>query len=188
MTGRIEIPTQLEEWGKLAGYSLTSASPAHDGRAVFWTAGGEVRFYIGANDHGWFVITRAERLGPEYFKLAAPSLDTIQRYFFRNFGRSVRSHRGLPIVAAPESKEEVSAGFTIDNRLFEGAEHLVLISSDGSAVAISSGDKLIGTSELVDLSLCLTATIDDIIASYLDPDGKPLFTTRRRIPRSRGIR
>jgi hypothetical protein len=188
MTGRIEIPARLEELGKLAGYSLVPASRAHDGRAVFWTAGGEVEFYTGANDDGWFVITRAERGGREDFKLAAPSLDTIQKYFFRNFGRSVRSNRGLPIVAVPESKEEVAAGFTIENRLFEGVERLALISSDGSTVAVSSDDKLIGTATLVDLSLCLTATIDDIIASYLDPDGKPLFKNRRIIPRRRGIR
>jgi Immunity protein 61 len=188
MTGRIEIPARLEEWGKLAGYSLTSASPAHDGRTVFWSAGGEVRFYVGASDDGWFVITRAERMGPEHFQLAAPSMDTIQRYFFGDFGSDIRSNRGLPIVAIPESKEEVSAGFTIDNRLFEGAERLALISSDGSTVAISGSGKLIGTAELVDLSLCLTATIDDIIASSLDPDGKPLFKNRRLIPRGRGIR
>jgi hypothetical protein len=175
MTGQVEIPPQLEEWGKLAGYTLTPAFRAYDGRALFWSAGGEVRLYIGANDDGWFVITRSERLGPERFRLAAPSMGTIQRYFFGKFGRGIRSNRGLPLVPMPRSKEEVSVRFAIGNRLFGGVERLALISSDGSVVAISGGGKLVATAELVDLSVCLTATIEDIVASFLEPGGKPLF-------------
>lgn len=46
----IVIPPQLAEWAALAGYSLTPETD--DGRAMFWSAGGEVRYFIGAGDNG----------------------------------------------------------------------------------------------------------------------------------------
>src|SRR6201995_2002919 len=60
----IEIPTQLEEWAALAGYRLTDETD--DGRAMFWSAGGDVRNFIGTNDSGWFTVPAADRFGPEY--------------------------------------------------------------------------------------------------------------------------
>jgi hypothetical protein len=176
MIGQVEIPPQLEQWGKLAGYILTPASRAHDGRALFWSAGGEVQLYIGTNRHGWLIITDSFRMGPEKFKFAALSRITIERYFFGRFGEYIRSMRNLPRVHIPGAKEELSAGFTIETTLFEGVERFALIDSDRSLVAIISGGALMATVELVSLSLYLSATIDDITASFLDPDGGPLFT------------
>lgn len=178
MTDLIEISPRLEEWAALAGYTLTPGSRTRDGRAMFWSPGGEVRYFIGANHDGWFIVTDSDRLGPEYLDLAAPSMATIERYFFGKFGRFIRSRKDLPRVQTPIAREEVSAGFTIGARMFEGVERLALIAPSGSEVAVSSGDELSGTADLVKLSLYLTATMEDIVTSYLDPDGKPLFTLR----------
>jgi immunity protein 61 of polymorphic toxin system len=178
MTDFIEISPRLEEWATIAGYTLTPASRSHDGRALFWSAGGEVRHFIGAGDDGWFVVSDSDRLGPEYLDVAAPSMATIERYFFGKFGRFIRSKKGLPRVHVPIAREEISAGFTIGARMLEGVERLALVDSDGSAVAVSSGDELSGTADLVKLSLYLTAAVDDIVTSFLAPDGKPLFTPR----------
>jgi hypothetical protein len=172
----IEIPPQLAEWAVLAGYSLTPGSVTEDGRAMFWSAGGEVRHFIGANNTGWFDVTDSDRLGPEYLVFAAPSMATIESYFFGKFGGYVRSRKKLPRVHVPFKLEEISPGFTIQTRNFDGVERFTLIASDGSDLAVSTGDKFSGTADLVELSHYLTVTADDIMASYLSPDGRPLFT------------
>jgi Immunity protein 61 len=176
VTDVIEISARLEEWAALAGYSLTRGSRRDDGRALFWSDGGEIRHFIGANGRDWFVVTDSDRLGPEYLNLAARSMTTIEHYFFGQFGRFIRSQKRLARVHMPIANEEISPGFTIRTQPFDGAERLALIAPDGSEVAVSGGDKFSGTADLVKLSLFLTATADDIMTSYLDPNGKPLFT------------
>jgi len=178
MTGIIEISHRLEEWAALAGYALTPGSRSNDGRALFWSAGGEVRHLIGPNDDAWFVVTDSDRLWPEHLDLAAASMATIETYFFGKFGRFIRSKKSLPRVHIPTARDEISNGFTIGTRMLEGVQRLALVASNGSAVAVSSGDELSGTAHLVKLSLYLTATVDDIVTSSLAPDGKPLFTPR----------
>lgn len=178
MTDGFEISRGLEQWGTLAGYTLTHASYAHDGRALFWSAGGEVRLFVQLRDDGWYVITRSERLGEEYFSFAAPLMSTLERYLFGKFGRSIRSDRGLPLVPMPTSLDEVSSGFFIEARFFDGVERLTLISHDGydgTVAAICGGGKLIATAALAELSLYLTTPVNDIMASFLAADGKPLF-------------
>jgi hypothetical protein len=174
----VEISLQLEEWAALAGYSLTPGSDTKDGRALFWSAGGEVRHFIGIDDRGWFSVTDSDRLGPEYSVFAASSMATIEKYFFGKFGGYIRSRKKLPRVHVPFSLDEISAGFFIEARKYDGSERFVLVGSDGSEAAESCGDKFSGTAELVELSVYLPATADQIIASYLSPDGKPLFTSR----------
>ncbi|SOK27508.1 Immunity factor for TNT [Mycobacterium simulans] len=178
MTDHVEISRELEKWGELAGYTLTPGFRSDTGRAVFWASLGEIRLLIGKNESGWIIITDSDRMGPEHFVLAAPSMTAIERYLFGKFGRAIRSKRGLRRVRVPISREEISTGFSIDTRQFEGVDRLALIASDGSTVAIGSGDPISGTADLVKLSVYLTATIDEIVASCNDPDGKPLFKRR----------
>lgn len=52
----------------------------------------------------------------------------------------------------PVLREQLPLNLYIDIRDFEGVERLTLISSDGSAVAVSSSDSVTGTAELVKLS------------------------------------
>jgi hypothetical protein len=80
----------------------------------------------------------------------------------------------------PKSVDEVSAGFSIETRQFDGVERLALVAPDGSVVGISSGGKLLASALLIELSIYLTATIEDIMASFLDPEGKPLFKVNQR--------
>jgi hypothetical protein len=174
----IEISLELQQWAEVAGYSLTPGSHTDDGRALFWSSGGEVRHFIGIDNSGWFKVTDSDRLGPEYLVFAAPSIATVERYFFGKFGGYIRSRKKLPRVHVPFVLEELSAGFTIQSRVFEGVERFVLVASDGSEVALSTGDKFSGTADLVEMSYYLTAATADIMASYLEPDGKPLFTLK----------
>jgi hypothetical protein len=175
MTHLIEVSPRLEQWAAFAGYTLTPAHRTADGRALFWSAGGETRLYIGINDEDWFIIRDSYRMGAEKFKFAAPSMETIEKYLTGTFGEYIRSIRNLPDVHIPGTEEEISTGFTVSMKLFEETERFALMESSGSVVAVVSGGRLIATMKLVELSLYLTVTIDDITASFLDPDGRPLF-------------
>ncbi|ORX05217.1 hypothetical protein AWC29_11880 [Mycobacterium triplex] len=117
-------------------------------------------------------------MGPEQFILAAPLMATIERYFFGRFGLSIRSQRDLPRVKVPIAAEELLPGFRIETREFDHGDHRALIAADGALVAVGSTDQITGTADLVKLSLYLTATIEEIQASALDIDGKPLFELR----------
>lgn len=178
MTDRLEISKRLAEWAELAGYTLTPGSRSGDGRAIFTAALGEIRLLIGLNQDRWIVITDSDRMGPEHFILAAPSMTVIERYLFGRFGLAIRNQRDLPRVQVPVSAEKISSQFRLESRPFEGAEHWTLIGPDQSTVAVGSTDRVTGTAELVKLSLFVTATIDEITSSAVDPGGKPLFQRR----------
>ncbi|WP_084163436.1 TNT antitoxin family protein [Mycobacterium triplex] len=178
MIKRVEISKELEDWGKLAGYTLTPGAKTDDGRAIFAASLGEIRLLIGQSKNGLFIITDSDRMGPEQFILAAPLMATIERYFFGRFGLSIRSQRDLPRVKVPIAAEELLPGFRIETREFDHGDHRALIAADGALVAVGSTDQITGTADLVKLSLYLTATIEEIQASALDIDGKPLFELR----------
>ncbi|ORW07487.1 Imm61 family immunity protein [Mycobacterium kyorinense] len=176
MTERIEVSARLAEWARSGGWGV---SKAEDGRAMFWKEGGQLQYLLGRNGDGWFVITHLERSGPEFLVVAAPSMETVERYFFGDFGSSVRWHRRLPDVREPFSREELAPGFSLATRTFDGVENrMALIDSGGAVVAVSGKDVLRGTGRLVRLSVYVSATVDDIVGSFLDPEGKPLFSLR----------
>lgn len=178
MTGGIEVSQRLEQWAKLADYTLTPSSSTTDGRPIFWSALGETRLFVGNRQDGWLVITDSDRMESENFVLAAPSIETIEKYLFGRFGMYIRSARGLPRVGVPVAANEVSSNFSVETRDYEGVQRFALIGPDGSTVAIGSADKVTATVELKKLAIYLTATIDEIEASVKDPDGKPLFERR----------
>lgn len=177
MTGGTVLSQRLEQWAKLADYTLTSGSSTTDRRPVFWSALGETRLFIGRKD-GWLVLTDSDRMESENFVLAASTIETIEKYLFGRFGMYIRSARGLPRVGVPIAANEAQSTFSIETRDFEGVERFALIAPDGSTVAIGSADKITATAELKRLALYLTATIDEIEASAIDPEGKPLFERR----------
>jgi Immunity protein 61 len=178
MTESIQISKRLEKWAELAGYTLTPGKCTDDGRAIFWAALGEIRLFIGKNQDSWFVVTDSDRMGPEHFILAAQSMGAIEKYLFGRFCLHIRSARGLPRVAVPIMDNSLVSTYSIENRDFEGTQRFALVASDGSMVAISSTDRVTAKADLTKLALYLTATIDQIEASAVDLDGKPLFERR----------
>lgn len=176
VTDRVEVSPRLAEWARSGGWGV---SKAEDGRPMFWTEGGQHRYFIGRNELDWFVITQWVRGDPEQFILAAPSMDTVESYLFGDFGPSVRRQHQLPAVRRPIDWDEMAPGFTVDKRTFGGVEdRFALIDSAGAVVAISSSDPVTASFDLAGLSVYVSATVDDIVASFLDPEGKPLFSLR----------
>lgn len=142
MTDSIEVSIRLEQWGEMAGYPLTSGKRTDDGRPIFWASSGEIRLFTGKNQAGWFVVTDSDRMEPEQFFLAAPSMATIEKYLFGRFCLHIRSARGLPRVGVPISDNGLQSAYTIGTRDFECIQRFALIASDGSTVAISSADRV----------------------------------------------
>ncbi|WP_082975786.1 TNT antitoxin family protein [Mycobacterium sp. E2238] len=175
MTDCIEISTRLEQWAGRVGYTLTPGNRTDDGRAVLWAAVGEIRLFIGKNDDGWFVVTDSDRMGAEHFILAAPSMAIIEKYLFGRFCLRIRNAKGLPRVSVPTRDNGLPSSYSIELRDFEGVQRFALIASDGSTVAISSADRVTANAELRRLALYVPATVEQIEASAVDPDGKPLF-------------
>lgn len=171
----LEISQRLEKWATLAGYTLTPGAHTDDGRPILWSKGGEVRYFIGVSRTGWFVVTSSDRLGPENLELAAPTWETIEKYFFGMFGRLIRLGLRLPRIPMPKNRDELRPGFELGIQSFDHCDRFTLIGPDKTTVAIGSGDDVSDATTLVLLSLYLTASEDDIIASSTDPDGQPLY-------------
>lgn len=178
MTGGVAFTRELENWAGLAGYELTPAARAHDGRAVFWNKGGEVRLLVAARDDGWFVLTDSDRLGEEQFVLAAVSLPVVEKYLWGSFGLSIRSRRGMPDIKLPYAANDVDHGFSIGVVQFDGRERQALLDSAGQPVAVCGGGALMGTRDMARLSLYLNSTVPQIQESFENTDGRPLFRPR----------
>ncbi len=185
MTQTFDLSQDLVEWAQQAGYQVTQGStPARidtaggDDRSVVWANNGEIRYFIGQQAGGWYIVTSSDRMAPEELVFAAESMDMVELYFYGKCGLSIRSSLSLPILRYPRSADEVAAGYGIGTATLEGRESLALIDAVGSPVAITASGKIVGTAELVCLSYYLASSVEALKASYLDPSGRPLFTVR----------
>lgn len=161
---------RLITWAALAHYAFTPQD--HSGAALFWTdPGGEIRLYLRrvADD---YVLTQTERASEEYFRLSSPEMDTVERYLYSEFGWDVRLYKHLPRMITPSKATEIAVGYRIDDPDPDGFR--VLFDSKGNRVATAQGST-VGMSTLVELSHLVSSPLDDIIDSYQDPDGRPLF-------------
>ncbi|MBV8789866.1 MAG: TNT antitoxin family protein [Mycobacterium sp.] len=170
MTSSVDLSVGLQDWVRLAGMDLTQGSRTQDGRTVIWNKGGEIRYFI--NSVGsYYVITTSDRMGPEYFNLAALTMGLIEKYLYGRFGGSVRKREGLTRIQKPFSRDELKPGYRFGTVTFAGRERDSLIDGTGSMAAIAADDRLVEISHYIDVPI---ETIKD---SFLDADGKPLFAT-----------
>jgi len=169
VTTSVDFSTELQNWIRLAGLDMIQGSQTADGRTVIWNKGGEIRYFVDFVD-GYYVITSSDRMDAEKFHLGAVTMAVLERYLYGHFGNSVRRFHGLQRMRKPLSRDELQQGYTIGKVVFGARERDALIASSGTAVAIAADDWL------VELSHYLEVTIDTIKNSFLDPEGKPLFT------------
>lgn len=119
---------------------------------------------------GWYVITSSDRMSREGYEFAAASMSVIEKYLYGYFGGSVRSERELPAIRAPFQPEELMPEYSIGTMTFAGRQRDTLIDSSGTVVAITAADRLVELSHYLDVS------VNVIKDSFLDSEGKPLFT------------
>ncbi|OBG71149.1 hypothetical protein A5700_12455 [Mycobacterium sp. E1214] len=110
-------------------------------------------------------------MNSEYLVLAAPSLETIEKYLYGRFGFALRSDKGLPHLRTPVLEE---LGYSCTSQPHKDRERFALVNAAGALIAIGSADRLTAKVEFKRLALMLTASIDEIESSMMDPDGKPL--------------
>lgn len=169
----MSVSQELKDWAELAGYSLT-AGTADSPAEMFWNRGGEIRFFLREAADGWVNVTCSDRLQPEYFYFSGRTIEVVERFFFGWFGNTMRSNRGMPPLDTPVSTEQLAAGYQVEPRQIDGVDRHVLIDSDG-VVAVASGGKISAASDLVPLSIYLHVPPTEIMSSFTNETGQPLF-------------
>jgi hypothetical protein len=169
MTTSVDLSAELQDWIGLAGMDTVQGSQTDDGRTVIWNKGGEIRYFVDFVDR-YYVITSSDRMDAERFHLGAATRAILEKYLCGHFGGSVRRLHGLQRVRRPFSRDELQLGYSIGKVAFCDRERDALIESSGTVLAIAVDDRLVELSHYID------GTIDTIKDSFLDPEGKPLFT------------
>lgn len=167
------ISDDLRKWADVAGYSSTPDDGS--GAAIFWTdPGGEIRYYIRMAPNGSFILSSAERALPEQFELSGTSMAVVERHLFGVFGSDVRSRKGLARLIIPRRREQLAAGYTLDELDAEGYRCL----SDSNGLVAKAQGRLSSITTLTKLSHLLSFALADVEASFEDPEGRPLFAAR----------
>ncbi|ADG99275.1 conserved hypothetical protein [Segniliparus rotundus DSM 44985] len=170
----LEISAELTEWAKLGNWSLT---PCNDsGEAIFWNTGGEIRLYIKAREDGWVFLSRADRAEHErQFLISSASMQVLERYLWGFFAIDIRGVRDLGDLKLPFKLEDIAPGY----KLIEGdsPEERILLDPQQNPIA-KTGDDITDIGKLVKVSRYLSVPLEALQASFLSPDGKPLFSLR----------
>ncbi|KAA1248678.1 hypothetical protein F0Q45_19245 [Mycobacterium simiae] len=169
MTIAVDFSTDLDEWIRLAGLDTIQGSKASDGRTAIWNKGGEARYLVSFID-GYYVITSSTRLGPENFHIGTATMALLEKYLFGHFGNSVRRRRGLNWVRKPFAMDELQKRYAIGKIVFLGRERDALIDEAEAVLSIGAVDRL------VELSHYINVPVSVIRDSFLNPEGKPLFS------------
>lgn len=166
----IPISRELVAWAAIGSFDFDPEDQS--GAAVFSSdPGAEIRMYV-RQGHDGYVLTWAERRSAEQFELSAPALETIERYLLGQFGSNFRSLNGLPRLRIPTKPATIANGFGLSG--IDDRGRCALINQRSDVVAVAGGD-ITAYSTLVKLSHLLSSPVDEITASYRDPDGRPLF-------------
>jgi hypothetical protein len=177
MRNEIGLTAEVKLWAQRAGYSVTESS-SEDGRAIIWNSGGEIRYFIGKDAGDWIVITSSERMGEEQFELASALPGLVERRFVAIFARLVRAHMGLARLSRPQSAADLASGYSVGVQSFWGKDRRTLVDPGGRVIAVVNGGELVGTLNVVELSVFASNTLEAIVQSMMDASGKPLFSVR----------
>ncbi len=106
-----ESTAELVAWGKFAGYEFARLGESFR----FSTSGVGTSFFIRPSDvdHGWYAVTESERGAGEDFVFSAVSLDVVQKFFWTEFGFSIRMSRSLPRLVFPLELENIAPGYSL---------------------------------------------------------------------------
>jgi hypothetical protein len=164
---------ELRQWAERGGWSFTNTQGVDEG--IFYTPGGESRYYIRPDSEGWLTVTSRERGGDEWFEFSAPGSAIVEKLFWGIFGLSVRSSEQVNpgYVLVPRDPAKIFSLFKIGGPDAQGL--LVLIGPQGdSLVRVQNYPS--DREQLVKFSYYLSASRGEIEESFLSSDGKPLFS------------
>ena len=81
-------------------------------------------------------------------------------------------------LSLPNSADDLAAGYSIGRKAFWRIDRFTLVDPHGRKIAVVSGGELIGTMNVVELSIFASSDLGAIVRSLTDPVGKPLFSVR----------
>jgi hypothetical protein len=177
MADGVRISSDLTTWASDAGFSLTRVD--NDGRAVFSTSDGEIRYFVEKVGESWFRVTSSNRMGPDQFELAAPSLSTIETYFYGSFGSDFRDTAEMTELTpnarrrdgrfhiGPADDEDLA-----DLELVNDADQPYFALFDqNQVIAVDGFDEDMAAIRLTDLAVYLSVDNEEIKAAFTDDDG-----------------
>ncbi|MGL6235013.1 MAG: TNT antitoxin family protein [Segniliparus sp.] len=169
MTATLAFSPELIEWARRTYWDFTPSNEA--GGATFWSVpDGETRYDVSAAPSGWLEVVRLGRYGERSAEFSVSEVKVAEHYFWGEFGKDVRESLSLPRLKFPRDKQDVAPGYSIK----EQGELLELVDSLGNAVA-RSGTGVLEVMRFAQLSHFLSASLEDIKASFLSQDGSPLL-------------
>ncbi|ADG99274.1 conserved hypothetical protein [Segniliparus rotundus DSM 44985] len=167
--GTIVFDPDLIEWARRTSWDFTPSDGS--GEAVFWSVPeGETRYGIKTAPHGWFEVAKTSRDGERHVEFLAAATDTVARYFWGEFGKDVRNKAELPRLSFPKNEQDISPGYSLSRR----GEALELIGPHQNILARGEAG-ILDVMRFVQLSHLLNSSVQEIKASFLNPQGGPLF-------------
>ena len=168
----IDCPYTKEflDWAALDRHTLS----VEDGVWRLTDPGAELRYYIRLSEAG-YTLTFAERGGDEGFEMSAYDIAVIERYLTDVFGSDIRDSREFPDIMPsplPLQINNIAPGYTLKE---VGEARVALLNWRGAVRAVMYGDTKTNAFTPVGFSWIVDASLADLRASYLDPDGLPLF-------------
>lgn len=159
-------------WMDRAGFSVRDYG---DGRVTLAPQGGEIVYFLGSAPDGWIRVTSSSRGAAEAWEFDAATVEVVERYFTVDVGGTIRRAIGLPgDVRVPFLLEELAPGAeikTLDDWEYSSVEELSLAGQPLARFRYLSGRVHLA----VEASHYCSAPLAQVQASFLDPEGKPLF-------------
>jgi hypothetical protein len=143
---------------------------------------GELVYVFDRDDDGWISVSLSNRGGDAKLRFRTPSLDVVEHFLANEAGTTARFRAGLPDdIRVPFELEELPPSAvltTLSEGPFGGIERLTV---DGTVIG-DFGYVLKGKlahAAAVRAAYYGPASLAAIEASYLSPDGSPLFGIRQ---------
>jgi len=159
----------LLEWAGMAHYALR----LDGGIWALETPGGGHRYYLRSTDV--HTLTRVERADPESFLISAADMADIEKFLVKSWGNSIRNAKSLPDIRSnplPLRASDIAPGYCLRDA---GLGKVAIASSNGTVRVTMIGGMTSSAFIPVWFSWILDASLEELCASYLDPDGLPLF-------------
>ena len=147
------------DWISLLRYEVEATGDS-------WTVTdhGETTYHVRLDD-AEYVLTETPMYFKEHFLMAAKEVVDCERYLTWLMGASIRDLQGLRFIYSARKPEDINPGWSVS----KSGRAWILWDATGNQRCTFNGDRAIMFSWIAD------AQLEDLRASYLDPDGLPLF-------------
>jgi len=169
----IPFTQTFSDWASLAGYQLIAKN-----NECLVTDFGETSYDIRSSD-GMYSLTSRQR-SVEQFLMSSIDVVDSERFLTALLGDDIRACRHLPRISYAAQLTDICPDCQIVD---EGENRLILVDGLGQNRAIFRSPIDIAD-DVIWFSWILDAPLENLRASYLNPNGRPLFPECRIGPKS----